>query len=499
MAFDPIEYLEQGNVSFLWKISSEDRKRLIKYVRESSNRNNIVKGFLAKLKRFLPRFCFEIIYDMDEYTKDTFELVKGNLGVKVGYKNLINKSEKIRNILYNTSWGHAFVLRNLTNILRANSDNINPILEYSFSDFEKNQDFIKRLSRHENLHTRYLFMKYLVENHPDKINLVYDDIMKYLTNYTYEENEQLTLLPDLMNSEDVSKLAISSLMFNPNKSLWYELKEYILANYKTNDLAPLLLYRTDLSNFVCYLGEEALEKEFVMDADRLFESAHTHKYMIYERYKEQLSSELVKKFEYYLNFFKSKDKDKFLATYTAYTLSLNGLWNEVVSYVDKYLPISQNKTSEYLNQGTTAVCYRIGDYVFKIIKSKWSYEDVICPDLYLIAKNFEEYYIRDKHGKVIAGIEVQKYLSRKDIEITSEQLRQFRESLKKLGYYVNDTLMHGKCGDNVAILDSYLDADTENPENLPDWFKEVPLVLIDRDMVYKIGSRFPKQIRESLS
>lgn len=496
MAFNPIERLEQGNVSFLWKLSFEDRKRLINYIRESPNRNNIVKGFLKKLKRHLPYFCFEIIYDMDEYTKDTFELVKGNLGVKVGYKNLINEAEKIKNILYNTSWGHAFVLRNLNNILRANKDNIDPILDYTFDDFEKNQDFIKRLSRYHNLHTRYLFMKYLVEKHPDKIDLVYDDIMKYLTNYTYEENEQLTLLPDLMNSEDISKLAIYSLMFNPNKSLWYKLKEYILANYKTNDLASLLLYRTDLRDIV--LGEKDLEQEFEMDADRLFESANTHKHMIYERYKEQLSSELVKRFEYYLNLFKSKEKDKFLATYTAYSLSLNGLWNEVVSYVDKYLPISKDQTSEYLTSGSTAVCYRIGDYVFKIFKSKWSYEDVICPDLYLIAKNFEEHYIRNKHGVVIGGIEVQKYLSSKDIKITSEHLRLFTEALKKAGYYVNDSLMHGRCGDNVAILDSYLDADTENPENLPDWFKETPLVLVDRDMVYRLENKQPRQLKECL-
>lgn len=497
MAFNPIERLEQGNVSFLWKLPFEDRKRLINYVRLSTNRNNIVKGFLPKLKRILPHFCFEIIYDMDEYTKETFELVKGNLGVKVGYKNFINEAEKIKNILYNTSWGHAFVLRNLTNILRANKDNINAILEYTFDDFNNNMDFIKRLSRHHNLHIRYIFMKYLVENHPDKINLVYDDIKKYLTNYTYEENEQLTLLPDLISREDISKLAISSLKFNPNKKLWYDLKEYILANYKTNDLASLLLYGSDLG-IVYRLGEKDLEKEFVMDADRLFESAHTHKHMIYERYKEQLSSDLVKRFEYYLNLFKSKEKDKFIATHTAYTLSLNGLWNEVVSYVDKYLPISKDQTTEYLTSGSTAVCYRIGDYVFKIIESKWSYEDVICPDVYLIAKNFEEHYIRGKYGRVIAGIEIQKYLSRKDIKITDAHLRLFREALKKAGYYVNDSLMHGKCGDNVALLDSYLDADTENPEKLPDWFKETPLVLVDRDMVYRLENKRPKQLQERL-
>lgn len=485
MAFNPLEYLEQGKVEFLFnRLGTLDIENLIKRIRNSSNKINIINGFLPKLKKISPHFCFAIIYDTDEYVEETFNLVKGKYGRKIGYINLINNIEKIKNILNNTTWGRNFVYRNLNNILKENKDNINPILEYIFSDFENNMDFIKRLSIYKDMNIRYIFMKYLVEKHSDKINIVYDDIMKYINGYTYEENEQLTFLPDFMSKENISDLAVCSIP--SNKELWKALKDYILNNYKTNDLAYLLL------------KNEKFIDEFIIDADRLFDSSATFKLNIIEsKYKKYVSQEFLKKTKQYLEYFKKYDG----YTYGFHLLKIfeYGLWDELVSYTDKYLELSEDKTCRFLGNGSTATCFKIGDYVFKIVNSKWSYEDVICPNLYLIIKNLEEHYVRDKNGIVSIGIEVQKYLSRNDIEITEEHLNNFRSELNRLGYYVNDRLMHGICGDNVSILDSYKDADCFNPELLPDSFKEVPLVLIDRDRVYKLNNRRPKQLRERWS
>ena len=485
MAFNPIEYLEQGKVDFLFnRLGTLDTENLIKRVRNSSNKINIINGFLPKLKKIAPHFCFSIIYDTDEFVEETFNLVKGIYGIKIGYFNLINDEEKIKNILNNTTWGRKFVYRNLNNILRENKDNINPILDYIFSDFENNMDFIKRLSIYKDMNIRYMFMKYLIEKHPDKINIVYDDIMKYIDGYTYEENEQLTFLPDYMSKENISDLAVTSI--NRDKQLWIKLKEYILINYKTNDLAYLLLKK------------EKFIDEFKIDADRLFESSATFKLMIMSFwYKKYVSQEVLNKTEQYLKYFKREGR--YTSDFHLVRIFENGLWDELVSYVDKYLEISKDKTCRYIGNGSTSYCFKIGDYVFKIVNSKWSYEDVICPNLYLIIKNLEEHYMRDKNGIVQIGIEVQKYLSRNDIEITDEHLRNFTHELNRLGYYVNDRLINGVCGDNVAILDSYMDADCYNPELLPDSFKEVPLVLIDRDRVYKLNNKRPKQIRERWS
>ena len=45
------------------------------------------------------------------------------------------------------------------------------------------------------------------------------------------------------------------------------------------------------------------------------------------------------------------------------------------------------------------------------------------------------------------------------------------------------------------LLDSYLDADTHNHEQLPEWFKKYPLVLVDRDRIYKKDNPFIKQLK----
>lgn len=485
MAFNALEYLEHGKVDFIKNLSFNDLSSLIPRIRESNNKISIINGFLPKLKRYYPRFCFDVIYDIDEFVKDVFDLVNGNLGYKVGYKYLINDSVKVKNILNNTTWGRNFVFRNLTNIIRANEKNIYVILDYVFKDFDNNMDFIKRLSIYKDMHIRYIFMKYLVLNMPDKLEFIYDDITKYLVNYTYQENEQLSFMPEMMDVKDISDLAISVLNSKLDKSLWYRLKEYILDNYKSNDLAALLLgdkeHRTLNVN------------EFASDADRLFCSSKGYQINIFNNYSGYVSKELLKDFERYLNYF---GRERCGMDYTLYNVFKYGLWDELKSYIDKYLSLSKSVDFRFLAEGSTSTCYKIGDFVFKLNRCKWSSEDVICPNLYLILKNLEEHYVRDEAGTVRVGIEVQKYLSKRDIIITPEYLKWFRQELERLGYYTEDTLIGGSRGDNCMLLDSYMDADHPAPESLPDIFKEVPLVIVDRDMIYSVKSRRKRRVQK---
>jgi hypothetical protein len=207
--------------------------------------------------------------------------------------------------------------------------------------------------------------------------------------------------------------------------------------------------------------------------------------MIYEYYKQYLSKNVIEEFEHYLTYFNICG-----APGNLFSIFYYELWDELIGYVDKYLAISENKSFCYIKGGTTASCYRIGDYIFKIVHEKYSKANPICPNLYLIIKNLEEHYIRNKDGYVIAGIEIQKYISKKDIEITEEHLKLFETHLEYLGYYMVDSLISRLDGEmNCALLDNYKDADCNDSESLPDWFKETPLVLIDRDLVYKIEDR----------
>ena len=125
---------------------------------------------------------------------------------------------------------------------------------------------------------------------------------------------------------------------------------------------------------------------------------------------------------------------------------------------------------------------------------KWSYEEVICPDLYIILPNLEEIFIRENEGIVRAGIEIQKYLELDAQDVPKEVWKQFKEELSNLGYYTTDTLINGVCGDNCRMLDSY-----EESGNLdaPEWFKQYPVVIVDRDRIYRKRNIYPKQLRSS--
>ena len=45
------------------------------------------------------------------------------------------------------------------------------------------------------------------------------------------------------------------------------------------------------------------------------------------------------------------------------------------------------------------------------------------------------------------------------------------------------------------LLDTYRDADCPNPEKVPVWFRQYPLVLIDRDRIYPKDKIYIKQLR----
>ena len=174
-------------------------------------------------------------------------------------------------------------------------------------------------------------------------------------------------------------------------------------------------------------------------------------------------------------------------------IKLGSLLILFVRSVDKYLYLSREHSYSFLEAGSTASCYRIGDYAFKLVRTKWSYEPIICPNLYLILPNEEEVFLRNDKGVVLSGIEVQKYLRRSAKGVPLRIFANFSCELNRLGYYTSDTLMRGVCGDNCRMLDSYKDSGNLNA---PVWFKMFPVVLVDRDRVYRNDNKKPKQLRE---
>ena len=334
-------------------------------------------------------------------------------------------------------------------------------------------------------------MEYILENHEDLFEVIYPDLMLYLTSITYRENEQLTLFPDLMPNEDISHLAYLILNSKYKDKYFNKLKEFILANYPENDLAKELIMpvRVEDSPYSYHYAKNEIGiNEFSKDSDRLFLTSSTEKFFIMKKYPDLISTEILEHYRACYSRFREEDS-RILDLVNATRLG-----SKLLELVDKYLAVSTQATWRYIASGSTGVVYQVGDFVLKMFRTKWSYEDVICPDLFLIVKNYEQIYIRDKKGIVDCGIEVQPYLQRDAKKVPAKYLGHFVHDLEALGYRYTDTLMGGPCGDNCRLLDSYLDADCADPESLPEWFKEMPLVLVDRDRIYRKDALFIRQL-----
>ena len=483
MAFNTLDYLRDGKVDFVFQCTSYDYEHLIENVRKAPNRIDIIHGFLFKLKVDLPSFCFSVIYDIPEFADEAYELLD--------IKNVT--PEMLSNFLHNTPLGIKVLYENFDYFLSSSADKkyFDSIVKYAFDN--NNVELIHKLSRYTDLHTRYLFMDYLIRNHADQIDSIYDDITKYTTSITYEPYEQLTFLPKLMNPDDISKLAVLLLTHN-READYKKLKDYILKDYKYNYIASQLLtdewiVDPETHRLLNDPNREMKEKEFNKDANELFRTSADYRYTIYLRHKAKISQELLNEFAHRIRYYLKEDRSHDLES--IYRCGLGQLLEE---WTEKYMELSKSKEYGFVGGGTTCKCYRIGDYVIKLVKTKWSYEDVICPNLYLIAKNYEEIYLRDKKGIVDGGLEVQKYLTRRADNIDPKYFRYFDLALDRLGYRRTDTLTKGTCGENTMLLDTYRDADCSNTEKVPVWFRQYPLVLIDRDRIYPKDKAYVKQL-----
>lgn len=494
MAFNSLEYLKDGKVDFVFYSTPYDYEHIINSVRKASNRVEIINGFLPKLKSELPDFCFSIIHDIPEFMDEAHELL--NLDRLTG--------DMLKNMLYNSPLGLKIISENFDYFSTKDKNFINVIIKYAFDS--SNKDLLHKLSRNSDLHMRFLFMDYLIENNPEKIDEIYDDITKYTTSTTFEPLEQITYFSKLMNPEDISKLAVKLLVNNRDKD-YNKLKEFIFKEYKFNYLASELLtpvFEID-PNTHRLLEDRNTKKKNIMfneNSDKLFITSADYKFNIYLNYKDKIKKDLLDEFEsrieYYLKSDRKDESSKFLGSPVERDLEgiyNNGLGNLLEEWTEKYMDLSDSKEFGFVGGGTTCSCYRIGDYVIKLVKTKWSYEEEICPNLYLIAKNYEEIYVRNNNGIVESGLEVQKYLTRAAKGIDKKYFTYFDRALEEQGYYRTDTLVNGPCGENAMLLDTYLDADCYNPESLPNWFKECPIVLVDRDRIYSKDKEYIKQLK----
>ncbi len=447
-------------------------QKSVKFITKKKMLQSIKEPF----EDFLHKACFNLMYNHQLLKKPTLFFLEQ----KLSYQH--STSEQLKYMLFETTWGYDYLWKHKEEIADQTNTKIEIIFEYLVQYPIKSAEFISFFKQSNNLHIRYLFMNYLINHQPQKFNQIFDDLIKYLKDNTQNQ---------LMDMDEVCLLAIHILKSPLKDVYWNKIKTFIFANYPENTLASLLL---DVP-FGIKNREEELNKgkeEFQKDADRLFTTSIDFRFFLLIDYSEYISKNILESYRKILNSFQ-KDQRYDDALINIY---IHRLGRKLEEYVEKYLSLSQSKDTYFIAEGTTSTCYRLGDYVIKLINYKWSYEKIICPNLYLIIKNLEEEYIRDSIGLVRAGLEIQPFLKRSAKEVPSEILSKFQMELNRLGYRHYDTLIKGKTGDNCLLLDSYQDADDPNPELLPEWFKEYPIVLVDRDLIFPLEKKHPKRQRK---
>ncbi len=463
MNFDAISNLQEGNYDFVLKLNSYLRNDLVLQIRNHEKRLEIISDFLPNLKKQCPEFCFDIIYDLEEFKEDNQDLLTNY----IDYKHLSLK--QISDILFTTSWVQFFIINYLTDIIaEQNPNTLEMVFRFLMQDISKNQDLITYFAFKESGNLRYLFIDYILKNDPLKIEEIYEDFTVYL-----QPESSIKM-------EDLCTLAVNVLCSPLKKQYFLKIKKIILTNYPKNKLASKLLEKE--------INDLAIA-EFKNDANNLFLTSSDYQFQIFKNYSQWLSQDILNKFLKTISFFQRNNVyDGALENIYKYDLG-----QKLEEYVDKYLSLSQSQIVEPLQIGSTASPYRLGDYVIKLVNLKWSYEKIICPDLYLILKNLEEDYIRNKKGYVLAGLEVQPYLQRSAKEVPEYVLTNFRQELEKNGYLLSDTLVGGVNGDNCLLLNSYQEANCNNEQELPVWFKEYPMVLVDRDLIFNVNNSFQKK------
>ena len=460
-------YLEhmllEGKVEVLNPYTDEEliieQARLIKNSKYKLDIINTCRDFFF----IHPEFWLLVLCDLEEYFDISVEL-KETIEREFNYEECLS--------LIKFSKGEEYIKNNIVSLIANNPNILEILISQIIKDYAAKKQDLENLLYHDDMHIRALTICHLITGYPHILALYNEDIIKMMMKFNI--NGQI----EYMNSEDASEIAYR-LFYTENISLFNKVKEFIFRSYQTNTLGTKIL---DYCNVYHHYPTPKSEAELASDANRYFASNPNIRFYLSSNWSSNLNQKILDYFSHYLAIYNKIGQTPVDRIY------FNGLGEKLEQYIDKYLSLStKHKDVHFPNfSGTTCVAIRIGDFILKLINKKYNCAPIICPDLYLIIKSLEEDYIRKDRGVGIAGLEVAPFLERDASGVPSIYLDKFMSTLKDMGYVYLDASNH----DNFRLLDSYQDAFTENPEFLPDWFKEYPIVIVDRDAIIKTEEHY---------
>lgn len=465
-----IDKLLVGDIEFMERLSREQLEYIAKGVVEYPNRKALLYASFRDLVNFNPEYAFKMTYDLPEYEEYWYRYFTDN------YEVLTDDYRFLLFYMLSSNLAVKMVSERLDKIVLTNKETIYSIVRHA--ERTKNYYLLNKLAFHKNLDIRGMFMVEIAESFYYLLDVLYSgDILSNLAKLN-NDNEV-----ELMDEKYLSKIAFFALGDAKDKVMYDKLKDFILRHYEKNSLAAELDRYGKLSSKVYPQCEEAI----IEDIDELFVTSKQYKFGLSKRYGEYLDSGLLNEFRNSIKSFTDIDSEIIEAIF------INGLGDKFLSYVDKYLSMSTGaKVISDVGRGSCTRTFRIGDFVIKCSDKKWSLEDKICPSNYLILKNLEEDIVRKDNGEVTGAIEVQRYLSRPLLVSEVASINLFQEAFRKSGYYIEDKLVDDEFGPNCRHLDDYRQADCDEPESLPEWFKKDPVVLVDRDLVFSVNNKKPK-------
>ncbi len=458
-----------GDLDFLDSFSSNYIDELTKEIVVSPQRDRILDEAFDFIYKKNPVMAFRISCTSPKFSDLWRRRLEIDYSVLLDYNALLH-------FLLNVDWSRKFVGDIVEKLISNNKTCAFAILRYT--DRTKDYGLAKRIANHYNLNVRGIFIEELIDTHAYMLFDVYEDIKECFIRCDKDGN-----VFKVMDEEKVSRIASLILIHGIGEDVYLQVRDFIFDNYETNTLAAALDNYGKLNMDVFTANKEML----VRDIDKLFVTSKNYKYVLATRYQEYMNPTLLMDFRSKVSPFTWIDRD------AVSKIFLSGLGDKFLEYVDKYLENSTGaKVISDAGFGTCSRVFRVGDYVIKLSHKKWSMEEDLCPSGYLFAKNYEEDIVRKSNGEVTGAIEVQKYLTRPLVVDDYMAIFNYQEALRNAGYYTKDVLTDREGGSNCYYLDSYMDADCDDPEQLPDWFKKDPVVLVDRDLVFRLENRNPK-------
>ncbi len=226
---------------------------------------------------------------------------------------------------------------------------------------------------------------------------------------------------------------------------------------------------------------ESFTDFLISNFEELFDYEKDKKIRFLEKMRKHLNADIASKYDYLLRIYKVSVLDIFCEE------SLNTvLKHKEEAFIKDYV---QEDEIDHLALGTTLEAFKVGDdKVLKFIMKKYSEPTIMRHFLFAPT---ERKTFHDEKGKPILYLEQQGLLldEYNGVKMNDEDLDNYFKELAKYNLRITDPHCMARDFKNFGFLRDYHDATlvgVSSYEELPEWFKRRPVVLLDIDLIEEI-------------